>query len=304
MRAPAESSNQTIGMRWRSATSRNRSVLCSPTSSHRAGHHREVVGAHRDAAPVDETHAGDHAVGGEVALVGREDRIHGVGELSELDERAVVEKQVDAFAHGKLPHRALTVEQRGTAHPECLLASLGEILDEWLPVVEVRLIAHRRTVLPTWGRAHARPEHTFDGFPTIARCGGSGRRRSRWSRADCCQARCGPRARARRSAGHCRHRPRLRRPRPSRPRPHPLPRPHPRPHPLPRPLPLRSRHFLRTRAQVGASSTATARSACGSSARTVSRSIRGWCRGAGGCRGPVCTRCSRGRRCRARTVAR
>ena len=32
MRAPAESSSQTIGMRWRSASSRSRAVLSSPTA--------------------------------------------------------------------------------------------------------------------------------------------------------------------------------------------------------------------------------------------------------------------------------
>jgi hypothetical protein len=31
MRAPAESSSQTIGMRWRIASSRMRDVFCSPT---------------------------------------------------------------------------------------------------------------------------------------------------------------------------------------------------------------------------------------------------------------------------------
>ena len=40
MRAPAESSSQTIGMRWRSAISRMRSVLCSPTVPIEPGHAR------------------------------------------------------------------------------------------------------------------------------------------------------------------------------------------------------------------------------------------------------------------------
>ena len=100
IRAPAESSSHTIGMRWRSDELRaDAAVLCSSTCAHRAGHHGEVVGAHRDPAAVDLADAGDAAVGREVALVGQRG-IHRVGELSELDERAGVEQQVDALPDG------------------------------------------------------------------------------------------------------------------------------------------------------------------------------------------------------------
>ena len=69
---------------------------------HRAGHHREVVGAHGDQPAVDLAVAGDHAVGGRVHAVHR-----ALGEVraavdAELDERALVDQQREALARGEL----------------------------------------------------------------------------------------------------------------------------------------------------------------------------------------------------------
>ena len=114
--------------------------------THRAGHHREVVRAHRNSAAIDLAYAGNHAVRREVPLVGLDRGIHRVGELAELDERVRIEEQVDALPDGHLAHRALPLDERGSTHPGRPHSTRGEVLDERLPVVEVRLIAHRRTV--------------------------------------------------------------------------------------------------------------------------------------------------------------
>ena len=63
-RAPAESSSHTNGMRLVSASSRRRVDLDLAGHPHRAGHHGEVVRAHRHEAPVDLAVARDHPVRG------------------------------------------------------------------------------------------------------------------------------------------------------------------------------------------------------------------------------------------------
>src|SRR6266513_2571656 len=84
MRAPAESSSHTSGMRQRSAISRMRAVLRSPTAP--------------IAPPIDLADAGDHAVGGQVVVAGRDQAgIHVVGEEPVLHEGARVEQLVDAL---------------------------------------------------------------------------------------------------------------------------------------------------------------------------------------------------------------
>ena len=91
MRAPAESSSQIIGMRWRSACSRSARDLVLADRAHRAGHHREVVGGDRDRATVDLTDTRDRAVGREIAVA--ETRVHVIGEQSVLDPRSRIEQQ-------------------------------------------------------------------------------------------------------------------------------------------------------------------------------------------------------------------
>ena len=69
---------------------------------HRAGHHREVVRAHRGEAAVDLAVAGDHAVGGRLHAVHRALRGVRAAMDAELDERAGVDQQRDPLARGEL----------------------------------------------------------------------------------------------------------------------------------------------------------------------------------------------------------
>ena len=114
MRAPAESSSHTIGMRWRSACARMRRDLVLADRAHRPGHHREVVRRDRDRPAVDLADAGDRAVGREVAVA--EAGVHVVGEQPVLDPRARVEQQVEPLAH-RAACRASAAARRSSAPP-------------------------------------------------------------------------------------------------------------------------------------------------------------------------------------------
>ena len=98
--------------------------------AHRAGHHREVVGAHRGQAPVDLAVAGDHAVGRGVDAVHR-----ALGEVrapvhAQLDERAVVDQQRDALARGQLLALVLRGDLLLAAAEPDARSPLLEVLDE------------------------------------------------------------------------------------------------------------------------------------------------------------------------------
>ena len=66
----------------------------------RAAEDREVLGEHADLAAVDGAVAGDHAVAVRPALLQAERRRAVPGQLVELDERALVEEQLDPLAGG------------------------------------------------------------------------------------------------------------------------------------------------------------------------------------------------------------
>ena len=140
MRAPAESSSQTNGMRWRTACARRREILSLPHTAHRAGHHREVVGRDRDRPALDLADAGDRAVGREVALA--EPGIHVVGEQRVLDPRAGIEQEIEALPDGELAELALAHDAVGATHLERALAALGKVADERPPVVT--FVGHAR----------------------------------------------------------------------------------------------------------------------------------------------------------------
>ena len=106
-----------------------------PHLAHRAGHDGEVVGADRDRPAVDLTHAGDHSVGGEVAVA--EPGVHVVGEQRVLDPRARVEQEVESLAHGELAQRMLALDPLRPAHLEGAVAARFEVADQRPPVVNV-----------------------------------------------------------------------------------------------------------------------------------------------------------------------
>ena len=130
--------------------------LALPDLAHGAGEHGEVVGDDGDAPAVDVADAGDDAVGREVAL-GGEAGVHRVGELAVLDERARVDQQVDALPDRELAHAALAGDPLVAAHGEGGGASLPEVVDQRLPVVQVRVRRrHRAASLPqVISQAHA-----------------------------------------------------------------------------------------------------------------------------------------------------
>ena len=142
MRAPAESSSHTNGMRCETECARNRAILLSPTAAHRAGHHREVVRGDGHRPAVDLADAGDRAVGGEVAIA--ETGVHVIGEQAVLDPRSGVEQEIEAFAHRELAELALAGDAIGAAHLERALPPLREVADERAPVVDVATCGRRR----------------------------------------------------------------------------------------------------------------------------------------------------------------
>src|SRR5439155_5509415 len=116
---------------------------------------------------VDLPDAGDHAVGGEVAPLGLELRVHRVGQAAVLDEAARVEQRVDALAHRPLAGGALAADQLGAAHRVGPLAPAAQVLDQRLPVVQLGFVSHgsaswRQRPLSHW------PFHTGDRFPANA----------------------------------------------------------------------------------------------------------------------------------------
>ena len=108
-------------MRWRSTSSRSRVTLYSLTAPHRAGLHREVVGAHRDPSAVDLADAGDAPVGRERAL-GREAGSMWSASRPYSTNVAGIEQGVEPLAHRPLPEAALALDPLGAAHAERALA--------------------------------------------------------------------------------------------------------------------------------------------------------------------------------------
>ena len=97
---------------------------------HRAGHHREVVGADAGHPAVDAAVAGDHPVGGRVAAVHR-----ALGEVrlrmdAQLGERALVDQQRDPLARGQLAGGVLARDPLLPAAEPRQRAPLGEVLGE------------------------------------------------------------------------------------------------------------------------------------------------------------------------------
>ena len=134
MRAPAESSSHTIGMRWRSASSRSARDLVLADRAHRAGHHREVVGRDRDRPAVDLADAGDRAVGREVAVA--EAGVHVVGEQPVLDPRAR-DRAAGRAARARSACRASAGARRARGRPCRARAPCApcEVADQRPPVV-------------------------------------------------------------------------------------------------------------------------------------------------------------------------
>ena len=97
---------------------------------HRAGHDREVVGAHRHQPPVDLAVAGDHTVRRSLAAFHRS-----LGEVRapvhpQLGERAVVDQQRQTLARGELVLCVLTIDfLLPPAEPGALAASV-QIVDQ------------------------------------------------------------------------------------------------------------------------------------------------------------------------------
>src|SRR5205823_3314823 len=99
-------------------------------------------------AAVDLADAAHHAVGSQVALRLTEAGVHRVGEEAVLGERAWIEEEVEPLAHGQLPKAALTFDELGPAAGVGVLAAGSKVFDEWLPVVELGGVGHRRAYLP------------------------------------------------------------------------------------------------------------------------------------------------------------
>ena len=98
--------------------------------AHRPGHHREVVGAHRDQPAVDLAVAGDHAVGRRLLAL---EPAHGVvdpGVDAQLRERAVVDQQVEPLARGELLLRVLARDPLLAPAELRLRAPLVQVVDE------------------------------------------------------------------------------------------------------------------------------------------------------------------------------
>ena len=95
IRAPAESMSQKIGSSSDSARSVTRMIFSTVRAPHEPGLDGRVVGDDERRTSVDQTLAGDHAVGGQAGA-------ECVGELTVLDEAAVVEQQRDSLAHVEL----------------------------------------------------------------------------------------------------------------------------------------------------------------------------------------------------------
>ena len=95
---------------------------------HRAGHHREVVGGDRARAAVDVAPAGDDAVGGSLLALHRPLREVRAAVDAHLDERALVDQQVDPLAGRELAALVLLGDLLLAAAQLRLLAPLVEVL--------------------------------------------------------------------------------------------------------------------------------------------------------------------------------
>ena len=135
MRAPAESSSQTIGMRWLSARWRIRRILSSPTApidpaitvkSYAA---TATLRPSISPTPVTEPSAARY----------RSPRPGSMWSASIPYSTHVpgIEQQVEPLAHEQLAERALPLDELLAAHAERLLPALREVADERPPVVHV-----------------------------------------------------------------------------------------------------------------------------------------------------------------------
>ena len=113
IRAPAESSSQTNGMRFVSARSRSRETLISSVGAHRPGHDGEVVGADGDHTAINLPVPRDHAVGRRLPALEAAHRVVDPGVEPELGERPGLDEEVDALAGGQLPGVVLAAMRSG-----------------------------------------------------------------------------------------------------------------------------------------------------------------------------------------------
>src|SRR4051794_8855750 len=88
---------------------------------------REVLGEDADLATVDRAVAGDHAVAVRAVLLQAERRRAVAGELVELDERALVEEQLDALPGGLAPLGVLLLDGLRGARVHRLVEASVEI---------------------------------------------------------------------------------------------------------------------------------------------------------------------------------
>ena len=137
--------------------------------AHRAGQHREVVGADGDPAAVDGADARHHAVGGEVPPLGLQRRVHRVGQLTQLDERAGVEEEVEPLPDGQLAHAPLPLDLLLAAHGQRLRLPPLQVVDQGLPVVQVGLLGHWCTIRRRSRSGSASSRGTSDRFAAVRR---------------------------------------------------------------------------------------------------------------------------------------
>ncbi len=101
--------------------------------------HRKVLAEDEDGAAVDETTTGDHAVAQVLLLVHVEVGAAVLHERAVLDERAVVEQEIDALASRQLALLVLLVDALLAAAEQRLLAFLLERL------LHIQRVQHART---------------------------------------------------------------------------------------------------------------------------------------------------------------
>ncbi len=95
MRAPAESTSQTMGSSWRSACSVIRTIFSTVRAPHDPAFTVGSLAMTQTGRPSTRPDPGHHAVGREVGLVG-------VGEEPVLDEGAGIDEECETLAHGQL----------------------------------------------------------------------------------------------------------------------------------------------------------------------------------------------------------
>ena len=142
MRAPAESSSHTIGMRWRSASSRIRDVFDSPMApidpASTVKSYAQIATLRPSMAPMPATIPSAARYPRSAWSTGSIES----ASMTELDEGPGIEQQVEPLPHGQLAHAALPLDHLGPAHGASGVAPDPEVVDERAPVEQVRLVSH------------------------------------------------------------------------------------------------------------------------------------------------------------------